>query len=89
MKEFNLNLLKSGFSITEAEREEGIVLKIDKDAFSNGVFVVRIGMCTEEERNQPPIERATIPGHPNCYVGDCIDCHNVSCAIYQGYEEMP
>jgi len=32
---------------------------------------------------------AEIPGHPNCHVGDCLDCHVVSCAIYQGYEKMP
>lgn len=31
----------------------------------------------------------SIPGHPNCKVSECIECHNVSCAIYQGYENMP
>ena len=40
--------------------------------------------------NSAPSEKpATIPGHPNCLVGECIECHNVACAIYQGYEEMP
>ena len=89
MKTFELSYLSSGLSLTEEEREEGIVLKIDKDAFRDGTFVVRMNICTEEERNAPPPERSTIPGHPNCYVGDCIDCHNVACAIYQGYEDMP
>ena len=31
----------------------------------------------------------TIEGHPNCQVGECIDCHVVSCDIYQGYRAMP
>lgn len=32
---------------------------------------------------------AYIEGHPNCKPGDCFngECHVVSCAIYQGYEE--
>lgn len=32
---------------------------------------------------------AYIKGHPNCKPGDCYngECHVVSCAIYQGYEE--
>lgn len=45
----------------------------------------------EVQPEKEPIEdtRSTIPGHPNCHVGDCINCRVVSCAIYQGYEEMP
>ena len=32
---------------------------------------------------------AYIKGHPNCKPGECFsgECHVVSCAIYQGYEE--
>lgn len=31
---------------------------------------------------------AHIKGHPNCKPGECYqECHVVSCAIYQGYEE--
>ncbi|MDF2866199.1 MAG: hypothetical protein K0R72_1017 [Clostridia bacterium] len=32
---------------------------------------------------------AYIKDHPNCKPGDCYngECHVVSCAIYQGYEE--
>ena len=90
MKTFELSYLSSGVSITEEEREEGIILKIDKSAFRDGTFVVRMQLCTEEERNAPEVDnRPTIPGHPNCHVGDCYDCHVVSCAIYQGCEEMP
>ena len=40
---------------------------------------------SEEEDKGP-----TIPGHPNCHYGDCDKgCHVVSCAIYQGWEEVP
>lgn len=34
-------------------------------------------------------KRATIPGHPNCYYGECYDCHVVSCAIQQGWADIP
>lgn len=38
----------------------------------------------------PPVPPGIpIPGHPNCFVGECLECHNVSCAIHQGFEEMP
>lgn len=38
-----------------------------------------------EEDNRP-----TIPGHPNCHYGDCYkECHVTSCAIHQGFEEIP
>ena len=88
MKTFNLSSGQSGLKITEAEREEGIILNIDKNAFEgDGCFYVRVFMS--DGREEEPVESATIPGHPNCHVGECFDCHNVSCAIYQGYEEMP
>ena len=95
MKEFNLSTLSSNVAITEAQREEGIILKIDKEAFeqakyNGGYFVVRVKLVDENYvEKEPEDDRAVIPGHPNCRVGDCINCHVVSCAIYQGYEDMP
>lgn len=96
MKEFNLSRLRSGLHITEAEREEGIILKIDKEVFEKSVFnrencfVVRIMMVDEGyEEKEPEDTRPVIPGHPNCRVGDCFGCQVADCAIHQGYEEMP
>lgn len=87
----NLTQLNANLYITEAEREEGIILKIDKNAFGtyNGVLVVRIALGEEGKVPEIKEDEKTIPGHPNCHYGDCLDCHNVSCAIYQGYEELP
>lgn len=88
MKTFHLSSGHSCLTITEAECEEGIILKIDKNVFKDSnCFHVRVFISDEHEKE--PLERDTIPGHPNCHVGECIDCHNVSCAIYQGYEDMP
>lgn len=43
----------------------------------------------EEEKKKELEDKATIPGHPNCHYGDCYDCHVVSCAIQQGWEDIP
>ena len=93
----NLNQLNAGFSLTEAECKEGVILKFAEDAFDNynGVLVVRISRRYAEDENAPKTTEAeneperTIPGHPNCHYGDCYNCHVVSCGIYQGYEEIP
>ena len=35
-------------------------------------------------------DRPIIRGHVNCRLGDCLDdCHNVSCAIHQGFSPIP
>ena len=71
----NLTQFTASFSLTEAEREEGVVLKFAKDAFDtyNGVLVVRISLRPEEAQHTPKNEEPerTIPGHPNCHYGDC------------------
>ena len=96
MKEFKLSRLCSGVRITEAEREEGIILKIDKEvfektfAYDNGCFLVTIKLVEEGYvEKEPEDTRPVIPGHPNCRVGDCFGCQVADCAIHQGYEEMP
>lgn len=34
------------------------------------------------------LQKVGIVGHPNCKPGECYDtCHNVACAIYQGFED--
>jgi len=89
----NLTQFNASFSVTEAECKEGVVLKFAEDAFNtyNGVLVVRISRRSEKDEIAPKNEEPerTIPGHPNCHYGDCYNCHVVSCAIYQGYEEIP
>jgi len=35
------------------------------------------------------LKDGTLEGYPNCKVGECADCHVVSCPIYQGYQEAP
>lgn len=92
MKEINLDgAWKYHVEITEEERAEGVVLKLKREDFDekgelhlNVVFSLKDSVKNNEVKQGRPIE-----GHPNCNVGDCIDCHNVSCAIYQGYEPMP
>ena len=35
------------------------------------------------------LKDGTLEGYPNCKLGDCDDCHVVSCPIYQGYQQAP
>lgn len=78
-------------TITEAEREEGLVLKLKREDFNEkGELYLNVTFSLKDvAESVHPVKGRPIDGHPNCNVGDCIDCHNVSCAIYQGYEEMP
>ena len=78
-------------TVSEAERQEGILICIPRLAFDeNGekVFRMKISMDAKSKsdlkNNRHPIE-----GHPNCYIGDCDDCHDMSCAIHLGYEDFP
>lgn len=96
MKEFKLSNVRSVLRITDTEREEGIILKIDKDVFEKSFFnpegYVDISLQLVEEgfvEKEPEDTRPTIPGHPNCHVGECFGCQVADCAIHQGYEEMP
>ena len=75
----------------EEEEEEGIVLKLKREDFDiNGELHLDVVFYLNDcEKNNEVKQGHPIEGHPNCNVGDCIDCHNVSCAIYQGYEPMP
>lgn len=78
-------------AITEQEREEGLILKLKREDFDeNGELRLNVVISLKDKEKQQESDlRSTIEGHPNCKVGDCYDCHNVSCAIYQGYEPMP
>lgn len=33
------------------------------------------------------VKNTFVDGHPECSPDDCRTCHNVSCGIYQGYDE--
>ena len=54
MKTFELDTLCSGVVITEAELEEGFIVKIDKNCFENkdDVFVIRVGIRNEEAEKE-------------------------------------
>ena len=70
----------------------GISLKITVDENFPKDKVVTLSIrtkCTEPEKNSVEDDKDTIPGHPNCKIGECYDCHVVSCPIYQGYETIP
>lgn len=82
-------ITNSTLYLTEADCEEGIILNIPKTVLEGNPINLCIRL--ESKKVTEPYENldTSIPGHPNCQVGDCFECHNVSCAIYQGYEEMP
>ncbi len=31
------------------------------------------------------VTRTVVEGNPHCEYGECQDCHNVTCLVYQGY----
>ena len=62
---------------------------LGKNDFPEGTIIkVRITIEDEPEEITTDIGES-IPGHPDCKVGECLECHNVACAIHQGFEEMP
>ncbi|MBQ6860510.1 MAG: hypothetical protein IJO08_02545 [Clostridia bacterium] len=82
MKTVELNkLTPKRVVITPEEAKEGIVVNFGKD-FVEGELII----CVEESK---PAEKTgtKIKGHPNCVMGECLECHVVSCAIHQGFEE--
>ena len=82
MKTVELNkLTPKRVVITPEEAKEGIVVNFGKD-FVEGELII----CVEESK---PAEKTgtKIKGHPNGVMGECLECHVVSCAIHQGFEE--
>ena len=78
--------------ISEEDYKEGIILKFVGDMpeiSDRNDKHVRIYLEDPTTHHEPEEDnRRVIPGHPNCRVGDCDDCHNVACGIYQGYERV-
>ena len=78
--------------ISEEDYKEGIILKFvgdmpeisDRNDKHARIYLEDPTVQYEPEEDT----RRVIPGHPNCRVGDCDDCHNVACGIYQGYETV-
>lgn len=68
-------------TLTESEAREGVVLNFEH-GFSSGE--VNIEVIPDPAGSKPKGTR--IKGHPNCHMGDCNECHVVSCGIYQGYD---
>lgn len=91
MKTIKLNIYRQDLKVTLADCEDGIILKIDPEMLRDNDMNVKISLLASERKklSKQDITRKPIPGHPNCFVGDCYTCENVSCGIYQGYEEMP
>lgn len=95
MKTFNLSEYASAsFKLTAEDCKNGIILKFNPlEMLHNDCVNISFSLDKEEEKELTEYikgeDASIIPGHPNCRVGDCYDCHVVSCAIYQGYEEMP
>lgn len=93
MKTVELNM--NGYThlhISEEDYKEGVIVKFvgEMPAISErNDKHVRIYLEDPNVRHEPVEDnRRVIPGHPNCRVGDCNDCHNVACGIYQGYETV-
>ena len=78
--------------ISEEDYKEGVIIKFvgDMPAISErNDKHIRIYLEDPTVHSEPVEDRRRIiPGHPNCRVGDCDDCHNVACGIYQGYETV-
>ena len=68
-------------TLTESEARDGVFLCFEP-GYASGK--VSIEVIADSPASKPRGTR--IKGHPNCHMGDCNECHVVSCGIYQGYD---
>lgn len=87
-----------GFRLTEEDIAEGFIVKFEstdiKSAFNTLTVTRNTPTENETTSNAHSVSSSTlpkrrIPGHPECYHGDCANCHNVACSIHQGFVEEP
>lgn len=95
MKTIEVTMGQSPILINEEDFKDGVILKFvgkmpkNSERGNKSVDIFLEKKQTGTKKVNVRIE-PTIPGHPNCYYGDCDrECHVVSCAIYQGYEHAP
>lgn len=42
-------------------------------------------LCSKNEKMKDDV--LAVPGHSGCTYNDCLECHDVTCMIHQGFEE--
>ncbi len=94
MKDVYIRSLPKTLNIRPEEFEEGITLHFKyaelKKPCQITISASDAEPVTSKDTSKDTSKPRRIPGHPNCYYGDCShECHVVSCGIYQGYEEYP
>ena len=68
--------------LTESDVKNGVIICFEQ-GYAGGNVAIEV--VADESIINP--KGTPIKGHPNCVMGECYDCHVVSCAIHQGFEE--
>lgn len=84
-----MSLAENNSIVIGVEAGKPFQLCLGEKDFPKGT-IIKVRITIEPNENEvEKVPASPIPGHPDCRIGDCIECHNVSCAIHQGFEEMP
>ncbi len=90
MKDVYIRSLPKTLNIRPEEFEEGITLHFKYAELKKPCQITISASEAETVTSKDTSKPRRIPGHPNCYYGDCgYDCQVASCAIHQGYEAPP